>query len=263
MSNHELRRPEVVSDLTVWQACRATSAALQYFETSRKLPSRKSENGLVDAGALLANPTLEIFREVRALRGEAKTVKGVLLSVGVDRSRMVEPNSFRKRLLRSKQLREILLSLSRAADVDSQLKELEDNGKVENYFRLSVAPRSSDVGPKDMRDFDRLRRKFKVDEMLRDDSLTMKLKRCAEKLVEYRRSRSSTTRWETFALGSRYRCPDSNNCPTGKGQITYETRTDLLNHLLWDHKYNPPDSQHSVIVDDALDRGRFSPHPSL
>jgi hypothetical protein len=162
--------------------------------------------------------------------------------------------------LRKKRARD---SLTRSKHIHAQVKELEQNGEVENYFRLSIALGISDVHAKDLENLDKLREKLKIDERLNQKPFVEELRQCAQKLVRLRQERSQTTRWEPFATGSQYKCPDGDLCPTGKSQITYETRTDLLDHLICDHQINPPDAIHKHEVHDTLDRGRVSGHPAL
>lgn len=59
---------------------------------------------------------------------------------------------------------------------------------------------------------------------------------CARKLVEIRHRRQQTVRWESFALGIRYRCPEGGECE----HYYVHTRVDLRRHAEEHHGFFVP-----------------------
>jgi len=83
------------------------------------------------------------------------------------------------------------------------------------------------------------------------------LEACAKKLVDMRRLRCATSRWETFAFGSRYRCRHEDPCDMQKPDAPlFPSRDELIDHLRKDHNMPPADAVHGPKIKTLLDNGR-------
>ena len=136
-----------------------------------------------------------------------------------------------------------------------------------NYYRLDVKERLDTVRldewkPKQNGN-DTLKRIIAAtEEYLRDAAID--LDKCAEALVNRRRNRCETMRWEAFALGTRYRCKvdppcelkDANDKP-----ITFQDRNELRDHFRIFHKMDLPDSVNYEKINKLLDKGRTDSDP--
>lgn len=79
------------------------------------------------------------------------------------------------------------------------------------------------------------------------------IEECAYALVLNRIQRSQTMRWECFATGTRYRCTVE-GCD--KGNLRFQNRNELMDHLQSYHHYPPPDADHYEQIQKLLDAGR-------
>jgi len=94
-----------------------------------------------------------------------------------------------------------------------------------------------------------------TEEYLRNKDVQEILCECANILVQRRRARAETSRWEAFAMGTRYRCMETKT-KCFKKETRFLDREELLDHLVKDHNLPPPDPISFQRIEDLLDQGR-------
>ena len=210
-----VRNPEKdTTRITILDACRATSAAPQYFEKVQI----DGHGSFLDGGIWKTNPAGEVYREVSDLYAQDEAPIAGLLSVGYSISTRKDSNPKLTRKLSD------LVDLVMEDNTDSMLKEQKQLEGFE-YDRL-VCPTSSELSG------------FSLDrwfEIVSDDAqrctsgeLLETIKHWARFLVSVRRRRARTVRWEAYA-GLRRHCP---LCPLHDSSMDSVA---LLEHIQSEH----------------------------
>ena len=94
---------------------------------------------------------------------------------------------------------------------------------------------------------------------LQDPKVVKMLETYAKALMDKRRQRYQTMRWEAFALGMRHRCEvdPPYDLKDERGRLfVFQDRTELLDHLRLYHNMTPPNAMNFKEVTRILDRGR-------
>jgi hypothetical protein len=197
-------------------ACRASLAAPLYF---RSVEIDGFEGSFRDAGLLEIDPAFEAYNEVRHLRGPDSGGVQFLLSIGTGR-----PNPPHQRARKQHQQHQQHASekpLSDRADV------LEDEADKHNFDYIRFIRADSDLPP--------VSNPQSIPEVRKDahkycSSVRSDLQRWASLLVQGRRDRARTVKWDRYA-GLRIPCAFC-----GK---TFE-RAKLIEHITRDHGTNMP-----------------------
>lgn len=247
----------------------------------------------VDGSKEIRDPTLPVLKEISSLLGVDPSAPSnyydppidLLLSLGTDEhnawfyEKLVQPFT-------SSPVPETETSSSPSTTPSPAEEELEkQKGHLYHHYRrfqvspLSLSPVISTIP------FLRRRNHLKEIEDATERWLSANngeqrtlLRKYAEMLVRKRRARSSTTRWETFALGARYFCwhegcewnPETHRQKDGQreeeGMEEYEedrekregfdTRGDFWEHLNDNHKMMKKAAKGEVLVEEWLDKGR-------
>ena len=215
-----------------------------------------------DAGLGLNNPSLEIYNEIDLMHPQLYNPINVFLSLGCGYARTEHDTlhagsrAWKTRQSHNK-LEKTLASISDAVH-EKMVKESSNF----HYYRLDVKDglNLAKLGEKKPNESGRsaLERIRHVTTLyLKERETQDTIKRCAHELVERRRQRSNTMRWESFALGIRYRCKHSDKCnaQNGKGE-SFHNRNELLDHLRIVHKMAPPDANNYESIKSLIDKGR-------
>ena len=240
------RNPSESHPFDIWQVARATSAAPLFFKSVSLFEDR-----YYDAAEDINNPSLEIVNEVAHLSGGTYDAIDVLLSIGGGNTNGNIP----KTKFGSGGL------LQDMADISEIIhKKVRSESKIHlfAYYRLDVEEGLQDVHldewkpkPSGARTIERI--KAATNKYLRRGDVKSQCHQCAVALVQRRTQRAQTMRWESFATGTRYKCPIE-RCPDANER--YENRNGLLDHLRMQHDYAPPDEEHYEEMQTLLDRGR-------
>ncbi|KAH6618082.1 patatin-like phospholipase-domain-containing protein [Chaetomium sp. MPI-SDFR-AT-0129] len=212
-------------------------------------PFKLGSGHFVDGTKLVRNPTLEVIKEITALFDEPEPPIHLLLSLGTD-----EHHAWFYEKLRS-------LSFSSTTNTSGADKSAIHNEKgvaYTHYHRFEVP--GVKLG---------WRKKFFLREIedateawLAGETQKKEIAQYARMLVERRRARAATVRWETFALGVRYVCfheacvkkrqeatqPLENQIFTGRGNF--------FDHLDRRHDLMRMSGKGLVDVEAELDKGR-------
>ena len=240
-----VREPSNQDTFAIWQVARATSAAPFYSK-----PVRLNNKQYYDAAVDLNNPSWEVVKEVCSLAGGYLDVVDVLLSVGGGNARANKSDSKFGGGSLEKALTEISYLVHEK--VRSESKEFF------NYYRLDVDEglqnvRLNEWMPKSSGKTTLHMIREATARYLQSQEVRSQLEKCAADLVKIRIERAKTMHWERFATGTIYKCPKE-TCPNPASR--YTDRNDLLDHLLRQHKYPPPDAAHYHEIEAALNKGR-------
>ncbi|KAL2161997.1 hypothetical protein VTH06DRAFT_7782 [Thermothelomyces fergusii] len=211
-------------------------------------PFRLGSGQFVDGSGLVRDPTLEVIKEITSLLDEPEPPIDLLLSLGTD-----EHRAWFYEKLRS--LAAPRGSPASAARDKSAIGEEEGRSYI-HYHRFEVS--GIRLG---------WRRKFflrqieeATEEWLSRPEQKQRVARYANMLVERRRARAATARWETFALGARYACFHE-EC-AGEGEKSAENnglftgRGDFFDHLDRRHDLTKRAARGLADVEQELDKGR-------
>ena len=210
----ESKNYEKAQEFEIWQVARAATAAPFYFEPLKIEKARAPGSILFTDGGFSYdnNPSREGKREIQDLHGHDRTY--ILVSVGTARKTREEKKSFFNKVPR--EFRGMADDLSNPEKVHEDV-ERDQRSETFHYYRLNH-PDGLDI------ELDRWEPKqhwYNNQDAGSDTIDTMKnrfaqwarqvdtirlLEDCAAKLVECRRSRMSTDKWERYATGSQYRC---------------------------------------------------------
>lgn len=241
--------PGPAHDTLLWKAARATSAAPGYFE--------KVQIGTVDyidGGLGCNNPAKVAFQDIKQIHGMQPPI--LVLSIGTGsppEARAPEPKrSIGKTLAHIKDmLVAFKSSISLATDseqVHQELKSLIDVTKNDprtptlHYYRFNVPGiLQIDLDEWQGREGEKTKGDLKkaTDEYLARDDVHEKLVECAIELIQLRRARSATERWEQFATETVYNCTHrhpKNQEVCGSG-IPFDSRAKLRQHAFEMHGY--------------------------
>ena len=198
-----------------------------------------------DAAWTFNNPSWVIFKEIVEEQGQELEC---LVSIGCGRDKTKEPSHPRRANFDG-------IRDSSLLDRDLQL-QAENRGF--HYYRLDVEHEEKRVRldewePKSTGKFTIQKIKGAADKYLGQGHIEARCRALAELLVRRRVKRAMTMRWELFASGAWYVCPEK-NCPDKNPP--FEHRNALLDHLRAVHDYAPPDAEHYKLIQDRLNEGR-------
>ena len=239
------RNPSDSPTFAISDVARATSAAPSFFRSVDLSGAR-----YYDAAVDLNNPSWEVVNEVSLLSGEAQDPIDVLLSIGGGNSRSNKSKKFGPGSAQR--------DLDEISDYVHRKVESESKSRHFDYFRLDVDEglqevRLNEWKPKASGSTTLRRIKEATQSYLRQNSVKVACQQCAQRLVNRRTQRAQTLRWEYFASGTHYKCPEA-ECPTPNAR--YPNRNELMDHLRIQHDRPPPDVDHYEEIQALLDRGR-------
>ncbi|KAF2973369.1 hypothetical protein GQX73_g231 [Xylaria multiplex] len=194
------------------------------------VPEGKSRFEFQDAGFSTANnPCNELYREIQSHHGDNVPI---LVSIGTARPKEDFVGEGPKT-----NIKRAIERLGNPEEVHEQLEDDKDEGKYV-YFRLNdeegIKIEMDEWKPKKGgRDTTtKMEREFR--NWLQKDGVEEKFRECARRLVDSRRARMATSRWERFALGQYFVC-EVQNCPKDRDNQWLD-RVDFENHLAREHR---------------------------
>ncbi|RYC58480.1 hypothetical protein CHU98_g7726 [Xylaria longipes] len=193
------------------------------------LPEGKSHYQFEDAGfSRDNNPCQELYQEIQYHHGENKPI---LVSVGTARPK----EEFHGDGVIAT-IRRGLHRLGNPEEVHEQLEANKDSGQY-SYHRLQdedgIKVEMDEWKPKKVGNDTVERMKIEFRNWLQKDGIEDKFRECAKHLVQQRRRRMTTPRWERFALGQYFVC-QVKNCPKDRDNQWLD-REDFENHLKREH----------------------------
>ncbi|MCJ1385543.1 hypothetical protein MMC17_008666 [Xylographa soralifera] len=222
-----LRNPGPADSCRIWEAARATSAALSYFK-----PITIDGTTYVDGGFGFNNPSREILSEVLRVHNDADDCINCLVSIGAGSPKKSKDDFFKPG--RMNLFGSLSTVLKAAYDSDSTHENTESFMRARElpYFRFNVEadtwklPLSFGNGEEERA----IRHSWKEDVTAElNKKYTMdSLNRCARMLVQQRRERAKNTeRWRRFSLVTSYACPLEKH--------QFKRSGELISHLQFDH----------------------------
>ncbi|KAL8680671.1 MAG: hypothetical protein Q9186_003156 [Xanthomendoza sp. 1 TL-2023] len=236
------RNPDDPSEFDITQVARATSAAPSYFKSTRLFEYRYS-----DAAVNINNPSLEVYQEVSFLNKAHESIE-LLLSLGTGNAK---GSTTKAKHALQRELNDISDLVHHRIEDVSQLWDF-------SYYRLDVQDGLQDVRldewkPVSSGDTTRERIERATCQYLEATDTRKKIRKCAATMVFARSLRAQTMRWESYATGTRYRCP----MPACKDQRRrFQNRNELMDHLQMEHGKAPPDAENFQEIQTLLDQGR-------
>ena len=210
----ETKNYEKAQEFEIWQVARAATAAPFYFEPLKIEKARAPGSILFTDGGFSYdnNPSREGKREIQDLHGHGRT--HILVSVGTARKTRVEKKWFFNKVQR--EVRVMADDLSNPEKVHEDVKR-DQLSEEFNYYRLNQPdgldikldrwePKQHWYSNQDAGSYtiNTIRNHF-AHWVCQVDTISL-LRDCAARLVECRRSRMSTDKWERYATGAQYRC---------------------------------------------------------
>ncbi|OCK84953.1 FabD/lysophospholipase-like protein [Lepidopterella palustris CBS 459.81] len=214
--------------------CRATSAAPNYFQ-SVIIDKKKFRDGSI----WMANPSMELYREVHSMHPDHPSPIYCLLSIGCGKQK-------RSRYLPNISMRAASLYNWEQQQVDDVLTARKSQGEDFDYVRFLGPADLADPKPSDWRQ-DGTRRKtverirISTARYCDNPGVSAQIDATARQLVQYRRQRARTAHWERFALGITYKCVW---CAETGGQGELNDRDDVIDHVQSKHKDLPGIDSH-------------------
>jgi hypothetical protein len=253
------RNPGEGFEFSVSEVAQATSGAPYYFRPSRRGHSVAGTSEVAyevftDGSFFVNNPSWEVFNEIMTMHERSEEPIGLFLSLGTGETKHTWSDHFWRSLWPSERsLRKALGS--QAAKVHHHI--VHESG-ISEYQRFSVEQGLENVALDEWKPrkdgTQTLKRIHSVTAAyLKQDEVIAKLRECARLLVDRRRLRAKTGRWETYALGIRYQCKEE-NC--ARKNWLFQNRNELIKHLRTDHEVPPPDLDHFDEFQERLNKGR-------
>ena len=226
--------PGPAHSVPIWKIARATSAAPKYFS-----PISFNDRTFIDGGIVANNPAKVVLNEVGQMHNHPPDM---LVSIGTGTS-PVDARPKKKVSIIESWVNMINLVVDLATQSEATAEDVEEtcsNSKVK-YFRWTVP---KDIGSIKLDEWSPCdggeNTKGKIFEAtvdyLSDKSVHAKLLKCARNLVQARRERTITERWEGFARRIVYYCPEP-ACHSSKVSQTFFTRDELREHGINKHGY--------------------------
>ena len=238
---NELRHSSL-KDVRTSAAAQAAAAAPSF----RKPVKQESDGNIYhDAAWTFSNPSWVIYKEIAE---EQSQKLDCLVSIGCGRAKTKRPtNLWRSRLYR----------IGDSTKLDRDLKTRADDQGFQ-YYRLDVEHEEERVRldewkPKSSGEATIQKIRGATEKYLQQKHIETECRTLAELLVQKRVQRARTIRWELFASGTWYVCPEK-NCPDQNPR--FEHRNALLDHLRAVHGFAPLDSEHYRAIQDRLNDGR-------
>lgn len=232
----------------LWEVARATSAAPLFFE---KMVIDGDD--YLDGGLGANNPAYRVAADIEQIHGGR--FPRLILSIGTGKKLAVtghhrdpderisasQPRHFRHARgsvgLLAEMKNMVTDSEMTHRDLFTRVKDLRRDGSKYSYFRFNV-PGIEDIdldawepSTNGKQTLDKLR--TKTMEYLGKDEIQKELRECAIELVDLRRKRASTERWEKYATDTIYSCPLSHDCTA----LGLPDRDELRRHLFECHEY--------------------------
>lgn len=240
--------PGPASALPLWQIGRATSAAPGWFDPMwiGQLPY---EDGALSKNN---NPVKLAYQEVKQMHPEHEP--SIIVSIGTGAKPRKNGRRWRKKerfmgtKLKLDKIRKLKDELSRSEDIHvefrdahefQQFEDREEDPDKAQYFRFDVPSRNPirDVKLGDWKGLNGNITKKAIqgptEDYLKDPKVVKELRRCAQKLVDIKRRREVTARWEAFALDGQYYCCPENDCK----KVHFRCRRELRQHAIEKHGY--------------------------
>jgi patatin-like phospholipase/acyl hydrolase len=235
---------------------RATSAAPTYFKAV-KVGNRK----LGDGGLGCNNPAWEAYNEVQDMHNSDDNAIALLVSIGTGESyirRFTQVEGFSEALQTLRAAKGLATDTHR---VDENLRKITRKRK-DSYFRFNADSRLGAIKldswkkakgsrPSTVDEIQRI-----TEEYLSIEKVATDIDRVAEILVQNRRMRSKTDKWEERLYGLKWRC-FVENCPEGQRA---RRKFELEEHLMFDHGYGPVPEQSAEVrakYEELMRRGRY------
>jgi hypothetical protein len=212
----------------------------------------------VDAGfGTMNNPSWLVLNEV-AREHRTRSAVEYCLSIGTGITpSSLSPKSRRTLTRLSKAIP--IIQQNKETGISSKIKVVKDNVDKTLYERWDV----SALEPDDFRTVERkLWRNSDTLEHIRKSTakyisspdINASIQMAAKKLVQNRRRRATTPKWESFALGVVYICTES-----GCGNRTeFRNRNELIAHMQKVHLLNSPGPDNVEKIEEILTRSRIS-----
>ncbi|KAL8725338.1 MAG: hypothetical protein Q9181_006448 [Wetmoreana brouardii] len=234
------RNPGDSSEFDIWEVARATSAAPSYFKSTRLYE-------YYGAAANISNPSREVYEEVSHLNKVHESIE-LLLSIGTGNAK---GNTTKAKHSLQKELNDISDLVHRKVVEASEQTAF-------SYYRWDVQDGLQDVRldewkPVSSGEITLARIERATNRYLEAGHVGDKIRECAISLVNARMLRAQTMRWESYATGTRYRCPIA-GCEYQS--IRFQNRNELMDHLQKVHGKAPPDAINFHAIQSLLDQGR-------
>lgn len=200
-------------------------------------PFKVGSGQFVDGSRQIRDPTLEVLKEITALlSGPGEPPIDLLLSLGTDEHHAW----FYEKLGRPSSV----ASSPSQADIDK-----EEGKSFIHYHRFEVTDIRLGLRKKYyLRDIEEATEKW-----LAVDHQKEEIRRYAEMLVNRRRARAATTRWDTFALGVRYFCFHDECKAVDR---VFDSRGDFYEHLDRKHRLLKEAAKGTLDIENQLNKGR-------
>ncbi|KAI1128946.1 acyl transferase/acyl hydrolase/lysophospholipase [Nemania abortiva] len=205
---------------------------------------KKFEYEFEDAGfSLVNNPCAELEREIKHHHGQE--ISPILVSIGTARPQPRDQRNYLARVTRR-----AFAGVGDPEPVHDQMRQ-RSPAAGNCYFRFNdeqgIAIEMDDWKPKDTgeRTLQDMQNKFLA--WVHAPEVREKFTTCARTLVDLRRARMTTPRWERFALVRYFECK-VNWCPKDRDNRWLD-RADFRNHL--DREHKPTDYEGSI--DEAVE----------
>ncbi|KAI1270847.1 acyl transferase/acyl hydrolase/lysophospholipase [Xylaria sp. FL0933] len=212
-----------------------------------KLPEGRSQYTFQDGGFSSANnPCREIYNEIRYHHGD--NITPVLVSIGTARAK----DEFVGEGARTN-IKRGLHHLGNPEEIHETLEADKDNGNL-SYYRLNnedgISIEMDEWKPKKEGGKTIQKMTAEFHSWLRKDGVENRFRECARHLVQLRRARMGTLRWERFALGQYFVC-QVQNCPKDRDNQWLD-RDGFRDHLRREHRTE----DYGGNIDGALDTCR-------
>jgi hypothetical protein len=237
--------PGPASDVALWLAGRATSAAPGWF------PAVEIDSDCYEDGAMAEcnNPVMVAYHEVKQM---VPLEPSVIISIGTGTKKSRPKSEGNAQQAPSK------LSWYRKK-ADKYIARLGNSDKAHNdylrmmrdrdtptkpdYFRFNVQSNFDGVSLGDWKGDDGSSTKHAIqqptDDYIEEEEVGVQIKRCAQLLVDIRRRRAATARWESFASDERlyYQCPMRGDANRGCEGLRFDSRLELRQHAIERHGF--------------------------
>jgi hypothetical protein len=239
--------PGPASDVALWLAGRATSAAPGWF------PAVEIDRNWYEDGAMAEcnNPVMVAYHEVKQM---VPLEPSVIISIGTG-TKKPQPKSEdngqqgpSKLSWYRKKADQYIARLGNSEKAHNDYTEKIDDraqvaqpGTLPEYFRFNVPSDFGRVSLGDWMGEEGLSTKNAIQQPteayvdLQEDNI----KKCAQMLVDIRRRRAATARWESFASDARlyYQCPLRSNTNRGCEGLRFDSRLELRQHAIERHGF--------------------------
>ncbi len=248
---------EAATFISIPEVAKAITTPSRYTFKPFKLGSGQ----FVDGSKLIRDPTLEVMKEITTLLDENEPAIDLLLSLGTDEHHAWFYEKLRHFIPTSSPRTSPSPSPTTTSPTSQSKKAItdEEGRSYNHYYRFEIP--DIKLGWRKKHFLAEL--EAATEKWLSDPAQQTQITRYAQTLVERRRARAATARWETFALGVRYvcfheGCAKRRRESGGGGEMEVFTgRGDFFDHL--DRRHDLMRLAARGVVKDVegeLDRGR-------